>query len=93
MALLIISSDDFHKTTLHSHWFKDIVKENLIKQQQEMGLLKLPSVKKVEIKPEDIEFEKNLNETIEKLLERQDLKEFNSKYENHLRVIYDIYSF
>ena len=41
---------------------------------------------------ENIEFEKGLNDTINNLLEREDIKEVFEDYKNHLQLIYSIYS-
>lgn len=70
-------------------------KLNFIKQQQEALNLKLPEVnikKILEKDKEYIEFEKNLNENIEGILTRNDIKEFLAQYENHFKLIYEIYS-
>jgi hypothetical protein len=70
-------------------------KENLMKLQQEEGKVKIPIIDAKKILNRDktlLEFEKNLNQTMENLLERQDIKDYITEYENHLKVIYDIYS-
>ena len=41
---------------------------------------------------EYIEFEKGLNNTINNLLEKEDIKQVLDKYQNHLQLIYNIYS-
>lgn len=77
--------------------FKEIKteKDNYLKQQQELINIKLPEVNVQKIIDKDkqyVEFEKNLNEKIEELLSRNDLKEFLGNYEGHFKHIYDFYS-
>jgi hypothetical protein len=70
-------------------------KENLLKMQQDEGIVKIPIIDPKKILNRDksiLDFEKNLNQTIETLLERKDLRDYIIQYENHLKVIYDIYA-
>jgi len=77
--------------------FKEIKTENnnYLKQQQELINIKLPEINMQKIIDKDkqyVEFEKNLNDKIEEMLSRSDLKEFLGIYESHFKHIYDFYS-
>jgi hypothetical protein len=74
---------------------REVKKDNYLKQQQDLISPKLPetNIQKIIEKDRDyIEFEKKLNENIEALLIRNDMKEFLALYEEHFKLIYDIYS-
>lgn len=77
--------------------FKEIKnqKDNYLKQQQKLINVKLPDVniqKIIDKDKEFVEFEKNLNDKVEELLQRNDLKGFLADYEFHFKQIYDFYS-
>jgi hypothetical protein len=70
-------------------------KENQIKMQQDEGIVKIPIIDPKRILNRDksiLDFEKHLNKTIENLLERKDIRDYIIQYENHFKVIYDIYA-
>jgi hypothetical protein len=74
---------------------REIKKDNFLKNQQDLITPKLPerNIQKIIEKDRDfMEFEKKLNENIEELLNRNDMKEFLTPYEEHFRLIYDFYA-
>ena len=74
---------------------REVKKDTYLKQQQDLISPKLPetNIQKIIEKDRDyIEFEKKLNENIEALLVRNDMKEFLALYEEHFKFIYETYS-
>jgi hypothetical protein len=63
-------------------------------RQNEIGKVKIADRKVTKILENSkkyFEFEKNLNDLMENLLQRTDIREYLANYENHLRLIYEIY--
>ena len=79
--------------------FKSVknVRNNIVQQREEImnAGFKLPEVNIVKVLTKDkdyVEFEKILNDKLEELLNRSDIKEYLANYEGHFRTIYDVYS-
>ena len=83
---------------------KKMNKELLIKKRMMLQLQEEEKIRSGEIVPKSpnpdyfqknkdyIEFEKSLNTTINNLLEKEDIKKVLDDYQNHLQLIYNIYS-
>ena len=80
--------------------FKTIItkRKALIKSEEEKKELELQKIKEYKDKSLSDKdknyfiFEKNLNNTMKELISRKEIKEIFDKYNNHLKLIYDIYS-
>ena len=83
---------------------KKMNKELLVKKRMMLQLQEEEKIRSGEIVPKSpnpdyfqknkdyIEFEKSLNTTINNLLEKEDIKKVLDDYQNHLQLIYNIYS-
>jgi hypothetical protein len=72
------------------------VKNEFIKKQNEViqAGYKLPEVNIKKVLEKDksyIEFEKNLNDMLDEMMKKPPISDVFAKYENHIKVIYDIY--
>jgi hypothetical protein len=72
------------------------VKEEFVKKQNEMmkAVYKLPDVNIKKLLEKDksyVEFERNLNDTLDEMIKKAPISDVFAKYENHIKVIYDIY--
>ena len=72
-------------------------KQRMIKEKFEEEQKQADKLKRKDFIISDIDknykaFEKNINNSIKKILEKKEIKAIMNKYEPHLKVIYDIYS-
>jgi hypothetical protein len=69
-----------------------MIKEKFEEEQKQANKLKRKDFIISDIDKNYKAFEKNINNSIKKILEKKEIKAIMNKYEPHLKVIYDIYS-
>jgi hypothetical protein len=75
--------------------FNKVELEKLINERRSMAMkdiLSMQHSKKLEEAKNYNEFEKNINNSMKQLSEKEEIKQCFDKYNNHLKIIYDIYS-